>query len=385
MKVKILFVFLFLCSIITAQSPFNKALLLNGNKQYLEIPSKEYLNLDDLKDVTIEFMIKAYDTKPYIIYSKYVPDKSTVPFSYGKGVFIDINKRDLNYMNPNAVFFNPYEYENIPGLWRFILGHAGSFGLNGSYSFPKDTGKFIHMALVRGKDGEHFTYINGEKKSWGQRGGTALSYGTNTPLCFGGYQLSLDSLLSERNYLRGEIDEIRIWNVKRSEQNIKSTLRDTLNYKYYSSSDSGLVAYYRIDKIEQLLVDNKINLSAIRDLSINANNAAMVNCAALIDHNDLTSVDFIDSNLPEKYELLQNYPNPFNPVTTIIYQIPRESLVNLKVYDIRGKEIAVLINEIKSPGSYTLTFNASYLSSGVYFYKLTAGNIVQIKKMTFLK
>ena len=98
---------------------------------------------------------------------------------------------------------------------------------------------------------------------------------------------------------------------------------------------------------------------------------------------------------PLKFQLSQNYPNPFNPSTKIKYSIPsahsplpggaRGGLVTLKVYDILGREVATLVNEKQQPGNYELTFDGSKLSSGIYFYKLTAGNFIETKKMILLK
>ena len=86
-----------------------------------------------------------------------------------------------------------------------------------------------------------------------------------------------------------------------------------------------------------------------------------------------------------EYQLYQNYPNPFNPVTKISYVLPKESNVELTIYDIQGKEITNLINEKQESGRYEVDFNAANLPSGVYIYKLTAGNFQSIKKLTLLK
>ncbi len=91
------------------------------------------------------------------------------------------------------------------------------------------------------------------------------------------------------------------------------------------------------------------------------------------------------SNIPKEYSLSQNYPNPFNPVTNIKYQIPVNGLVSLKIYDIIGREIANLVNEYKQAGYYTVLFNGSSFASGVYFYRIQAGNFVQVKKMVLIK
>jgi hypothetical protein len=83
---------------------------------------------------------------------------------------------------------------------------------------------------------------------------------------------------------------------------------------------------------------------------------------------------------PAEYKLSQNYPNPFNPVTRINFQLPYASHVTLKIYDVIGSEVATLVNEIKAAGNYNLDFNASSLASGVYYYKLQAGDFVQNKR-----
>ncbi len=92
-----------------------------------------------------------------------------------------------------------------------------------------------------------------------------------------------------------------------------------------------------------------------------------------------------EKNIPTTYGLEQNYPNPFNPTTIIKYQIPNNSYVTLKVYDVLGKEVATLVNEKLEAGNYTASLNASSFPSGVYFYKLCAGDFVEVKKMVLMK
>ncbi len=88
---------------------------------------------------------------------------------------------------------------------------------------------------------------------------------------------------------------------------------------------------------------------------------------------------------PSEFSLEQNYPNPFNPSTTINYSIPNEELVSLKIFNSLGEEVAELLNETKPTGNYSVSFNASQLSSGVYFYKISAGSFSNSKKMVLLK
>ena len=86
-----------------------------------------------------------------------------------------------------------------------------------------------------------------------------------------------------------------------------------------------------------------------------------------------------------KYFLSDNYPNPFNPNTSISYSIPENAFVTLKIYDVLGNEVEELINEQKESGNYQIDFNASELSSGIYYYTLTAGNFTSTKKMSLIK
>jgi len=97
------------------------------------------------------------------------------------------------------------------------------------------------------------------------------------------------------------------------------------------------------------------------------------------------NVKKISEIVPSGYSLNQNYPNPFNPNTKISYQIVKSGFVTLSIYDMVGREIAVLVNENQSPGTYEYTFNASGFSSGIYFYKLKSGDFSFVKKMALIK
>ena len=130
--------------------------------------------------------------------------------------------------------------------------------------------------------------------------------------------------------------------------------------------------------------------------SITANNGAAVS-GRLLAHKDSVSLNnnAIGStgtitavrreHVPEGFSLSQNYPNPFNPTTTINYQLSTNSPVTLKVYDMVGRVAAILVNEVKEKGSYSVQFDASQLSSGVYFYTIKAGSFSSTKKLTLMK
>jgi hypothetical protein len=106
----------------------------------------------------------------------------------------------------------------------------------------------------------------------------------------------------------------------------------------------------------------------------------------ILKRSDLTGISANENEIPDSYSLSQNYPNPFNPSTVIEYSIPKDNYVSLRVYDISGREVFVLINnEMKRTGNYKIDFIASGLSSGVYFYRLTAGLFAENRKMVLIK
>jgi hypothetical protein len=139
---------------------------------------------------------------------------------------------------------------------------------------------------------------------------------------------------------------------------------DTLMYSYASGFDSVVIHYQHVPLTCQdygvvMLFDNMTVTPIITGITKN--------------------------EIPVGFGLKQNYPNPFNPSTRINYQIPKQGMVTLKVYDITGNEVATLVNEVEQPGDKSVNFNASDLASGVYYYKLQSGNYTDTKKLVLLK
>ncbi|HEY3252045.1 MAG TPA: T9SS type A sorting domain-containing protein, partial [Ignavibacteria bacterium] len=99
----------------------------------------------------------------------------------------------------------------------------------------------------------------------------------------------------------------------------------------------------------------------------------------------VVGVEHYANEIPEKFNLYQNFPNPFNPSTTIRFDIAEPGFVNLYVYDILGREVEVLVNKFLQPGRYEAAFDASLLSSGIYFNKLKSGDYTNIKKLVLIK
>jgi len=93
----------------------------------------------------------------------------------------------------------------------------------------------------------------------------------------------------------------------------------------------------------------------------------------------------VSSDIPRTFALYQNYPNPFNPLTTIRYDIPKQTHVTIKIYDVTGREVVELLNDEKTAGSYTVNWDARNYASGMYYYKISAGNFVSIRKLVLMK
>jgi hypothetical protein len=146
---------------------------------------------------------------------------------------------------------------------------------------------------------------------------------------------------------------------------------------YYSSNDGESWQNYtsnmKLAEVNDIIIDKEANIFLATDESVwRSNPDSIVSVAE-------------NTEIPSEYNLYQNYPNPFNPTTTIKYSVKEAGMVTLTVYDILGKEIRTLVNETKSPGEYTATFDASSLPSGIYIYTIRTGSFNASRKLVLLK
>ncbi len=149
--------------------------------------------------------------------------------------------------------------------------------------------------------------------------------------------------------------------------------------------DDGYSPLWMVNIYDNADFDMVHDLASAQSANILASGAANVNCP-IVSINPITSVDNNSATIkPATYALEQNYPNPFNPSTQIKFSIVNNERVTLKVYDILGKEVATLINEVKPAGDYNIRFDAGRLASGVYIYQIKAGNFIKSHKMILLK
>lgn len=135
----------------------------------------------------------------------------------------------------------------------------------------------------------------------------------------------------------------------------------------------------------QWLVPDTSSTQALIKLTDESDESTTDQSDAVFTIDDPSSVEDDLFGTPKEYKLSQNFPNPFNPNTNITYQLPQSGFVTLKVYDMLGKEVAVLVNEQKNPGYYNVNFDASGLSSGIYFYRLETNGFIDGKKLILLK
>ena len=211
----------------------------------------------------------------------------------------------------------------------------------------------------------------------------------NAPGCF----YDSDSW-EPRDAVKGDVARMIFYMATRYEGHVVNSIQDPdLKVVDYIPSSPSNQPYY--GKLSTLLQWNKQDPPDAFEM--NRNNVVYYyqhNRNPYIDHPEWVSkiwgkstqvADYNNMSLPANFELLQNYPNPFNPSTTIKYALASSVKVTISVYNTLGQQIKQLLNENETAGYHVVTFNASELSSGVYFYRITAGNFVAIRKMILLK
>jgi hypothetical protein len=147
------------------------------------------------------------------------------------------------------------------------------------------------------------------------------------------------------------------------------------------------IGAYANDITDNLITTKRIDEDTYNmvDVDLESDLDNIIICVERKDNKqDHGGTEFIGT-YPRRPRLLQNYPNPFNPKTNIDYSISKNTFVSITVYDITGREVANLLNEFKTPGNYSVTFDGSNLTSGFYFYQIIAGDFHETKKMSLLK
>ena len=177
--------------------------------------------------------------------------------------------------------------------------------------------------------------------------------------------------------------------------NFKAELVNALTHQVEGTFDN--ITYNKINLAKYASIDYQVDGSGITAgeyylrLATNVTGNAGYSLGNIINDNTTIAkkkyfqINFKGNGIPITYALEQNYPNPFNPTTTIRYQIPKDGMVTLKVYDILGAEVTTLVNEEKVAGKYEVNFNAGNFASGVYIYRMSINDYVNVKKMILVK
>jgi hypothetical protein len=163
---------------------------------------------------------------------------------------------------------------------------------------------------------------------------------------------------------------------------IEHTLPNAWMIQHHDNGE-GLI---KIAMIGATSINQAMSLGTVTFEKVNKDDISTISAIGQV--NDLTMMQLEDIDLkvlPAEFALSQNYPNPFNPSTTINYQLPVDANVKITVYNMLGQQVAVLVNEMKSAGTYNLTFDMSQFASGAYFYRIQANEFVSIKSMTLIK
>lgn len=155
--------------------------------------------------------------------------------------------------------------------------------------------------------------------------------------------------------------------------------------KALAGSETAVLEWIKVGFVEGAGNSNKVRNYSFQDSPLDGKYQYRLKIVDIDGKYEYSQLVEISVDKPLEYTLNQNFPNPFNPTTKISYSIPQASLVVLKVYNLLGQEVATLVNEQKPAGNYEVKFDASSLASGVYVYRLNAGDFTASQKMLLLK
>jgi hypothetical protein len=274
--------------------------------------------------------------------------------------------------------------------WAIANGSPGWISINTYYRAPLI--EWVHVALTYDRNAENGaikTYING-RLFHGRYGSGAIgdhpTHANQDEFWIGSRQAF------PQDAFTGLIDEVRVWNTVRTEQQLREAMTDTLGPEIYADANSGLIGYWRFDRLEDLGVGGD-GADDVRDFSVNANHGDLVGDVATSDNT--TSVE-ANEEVPRGFVIDQNYPNPFNPSTTISYALPGAGNVTVRIFNMRGQLIHTLLSSTSQPaGNHRVLWHGDdshgqQVSSGVYLYRIeftgqNGENWIASKKMLLMR
>jgi hypothetical protein len=369
---------LFASNAVLAQQPFGKSILLDGKGTYVSAPGLDVL--DSCGQFTIECRVKTDNDDPAVLMNKWscIIDGESTWNRHHQGWLIDLN-RSINPLTHNSPFL-PLDADTTTGGVRMLSvtsyfmgeGHwKGGLWEAGWDTIAADRRReWNHVALCIDRTKDHQQadfFINGEGRNNGYQTGQEdwdLSV-PGRPLNMGGFSEDIDSTL----FLHGRLDEVRIWNRRRSAVQIQASMEDTLDPSLYARPDSGLIAYYRFDRLEDLGVGGD-GCDDIRDLTGNGRHADIIGNALLVESNAQAGVSKRVAENPSAFGMMLNFPNPFNSSTTVRFKLKRTGPVRLTVYNLLGETVAVPLDRLVTEGLHSIRWNAGNAPSGVYLCRI---------------
>ncbi len=302
-------------------------------------------------------------TGGYSAYKTMINSDASSYLGSNPGWAISVPSWDVTTPNANTLFNYAITYckgSCVLHLLRYTLGDSLFFA--GMKSYATDTANFKLKNATIPEFFARMGTVAGQDLSWFYN---AWIYQPNHPL----YQ-------NTYNFANVGGGQWRINFMAKQTQSGFFPIPIMLKFSFASGADTTVKVMNSVNNQSYSFFFNRQPTAVVFD----PNNEIVIKTASLI-----MGAEEITNSMPSKFELKQNYPNPFNPVTNIEYDIPKNSNVKIAVYDNSGKEVSVLVNEFKQAGKYSKSFNAMNLASGVYFYKIQAGDFTAVKKMTLIK
>jgi hypothetical protein len=343
----------FLPTAIRAQSPWGNAIRFAGTNGYIMVPDDPSLRIQNA--VTLMAWVKRTRL-------------NGIDFVLEKGG--DWNIGETNYgMSLHGNYNNHMFYFIFHGGWRGTSGVA-------------DTNWHHYAVVARNGDSQATFFIDGVlRPSEFSEGANVINLNSNSLRALNiGAQIEAGATY----YTANIIDEMSIWNHALDSLQIRACRMDTLSSIYYSAADSGLVGYWRFDIFEDLGI-NSDGSDDVRDLSYSSAHGDAVGELTMISSEIMTGTNQETGKILMGFELGQNYPNPFKQTTKISFNLPTRSFVSLKVFDLRGREVATIVSEELSAGNYLRQWNAINMPGGIYYYHMQAGSFTKTEKLVLLK
>jgi len=302
-------------------------------------------------------------TGGYSAYKTMINSDASSYLSSNPGWAISVPSWDVTTPNSNTLFNYAVTYckgSCVLHLLRYTLGDSLFF--KGIKAYATDTANFKLKNATIPEFFTKMTSVTGVDLTWFYN---AWIYQPNHPLYQNGY-----------NFTNIGGGQWRINFLAKQTQTGFFPIPIEIKFSFATGSDTTVRVMNNVNNQLFSFYFNRQPTSVVFD----PNNMIVIKTATLT-----MGVNENTGELPVEFKLHQNEPNPFNPVTNIGYDVPKNSKVKLVVYDILGKEVKTLVNEFKTSGKYSVSFNGLNLPSGIYLYKLEAGDFMQVKKMIMVK